>query len=91
MGNNKEELKCDVDCNNSVNFFPKTKQLLEYEICVLNKCRDGVGFAWNILKRDGTDDEHLRKLYCDFDSRSKEYQEVLDVLQEECDRNCVHA
>ena len=68
--------------------FQKTKNLLEIEIKKLTEARDGVGKAWNLLKRDGIEDEHLRELYNDFDSRLKEYSLSIYALMEETKRNC---
>ena len=72
----------------SMCFFPKTKELLETEIKKLTECRDGVGKAWNLLKRDGVEDDHLRTLYNNFDSRLKEYNLSIGALMEETRRNC---
>lgn len=80
--------KLGISDVSSMCFFPKTKELLETEIKKLTECRDGIGKTWNLLKRDGVEDEHLRKLYNDFDSKLKEYHLSIDALMEETRRNC---
>ena len=79
---NEEEVEEDI------NFFPKTKQFLEKEIGELKQARDGVGKAFNLLKRDGIEDEHLRELYNAFDSKLKEFNLSIDALRSESLRNC---
>ena len=69
-------------------FFPKTKILLEKEIKILTECRDGIGKTWNYLKREGIEDEYLRKMYNELDSKLKEYSLSIDALMEETRRNC---
>ena len=67
----------------------KTIELLEKEIKLLTECRDGVGKAFNFLKRDNIEDDHLRELYKKFDSTLKDYQNSIDDIKENNLKNCV--
>lgn len=87
-GNFTDTKQLDKTVEGDMCFFPKTKELLENEIKIYTESRDGVGKAWNLLKRDGIEDEHLRKLYLDFDVRLKEYSLSIDALMEESMRGC---
>jgi len=60
----------------------KTIELLENEIKLLTEARDGVGKAFNVLKRNNIEDEHLRELYNMFDSNLKDYQNSIDDIKE---------
>lgn len=75
--------------NNSICFFPKTKQHLEKEIEILKQARDGIGRAWNVLRQKGIEDEHLRKLYNEFDIELKDYQQSVEALCEHSLQFCV--
>ena len=60
----------------------KTIELLEKEIKLLTEARDGVGKAYNVLKRDNIEDEHLRELYNKFDYELKDYKNSIDDIKE---------
>jgi len=60
----------------------KTIEFLTKEVETLTEARDGVGKAWNLLKRENRDNENLRELYYEFDSRLKDYQISIDALNE---------
>ena len=67
-----------------------TKELLEKQIKLLSEARDGVGKAFNLLKiHEGIEDEHLRKLYLEWDSKIKSYSRSIGILLEEDERCCV--
>jgi len=67
----------------------KTIELLEKEIRILTEARDGVGKAFNVLKRDNIVDNHLSDLYNKFDSELKDYQISIDDIKENNLRNSV--
>lgn len=67
----------------------KTIELLEKEIKLLTEARDGVGKAFNLLKRDNIQDEHLRELYNKFDYDLKDYTNYIDDIKENNLKNCV--
>ena len=60
----------------------KTIELLEKEIKLLTEARDGVGKAYNVLKRDNIEDEHLRELYNKFDYELKDYKNSIDDIKD---------
>lgn len=70
-------------------FFPKTKELLEKEVAILEAARDGVGTAYNVLKRKGIVDNHLQELYNEFDGTLKEYNQSISALIEQSEQFCV--
>jgi hypothetical protein len=67
----------------------KTIELLEKEIKLLTEARDGIGKAFNVLKRDNIEDDHLRELYNEFDYKLKDYQNSIDDIKENNLRSCV--
>lgn len=69
-------------------FFPETKDLLEKEIKRLTQAREGVGTAWNVLKSQGVEDEHLRDLYNTFDTKIKDYELGIRALYKESLNSC---
>lgn len=60
----------------------ETIELLEKEILLLTEARDDIGKAFNTLKRDNIEDEHLIELYNKFDSKLKDYQNSIDDIRE---------
>jgi len=60
----------------------KTTELLTREIEILTQGRDGIGKAWNVLKREKIEDEYLSEMYNAFDTKIKDYQNSLDILNE---------
>lgn len=60
----------------------QTIELLEREIKMLTEARDGVGKAYNTLKREHIEDDHLRELYNSFDSRLKDYELSIEAIKE---------
>ena len=67
----------------------KTIELLEKEIKLLTEARDGIGKAFNVLKRDNIEDDHLREVYNEFDYKLKDYQNSIDDIKENNLRSCV--
>jgi len=67
----------------------ETIELLEKEILLLTEARDDIGKAFNTLKRDNIEDEHLIELYNKFDSKLKDYQNSIDDIRENNLKNCV--
>ena len=68
--------------------FPRNKRPFGKEIKRLTQAREGVGTAWNVLKTQGVEDEHLRELYNTFDKKIKDYQLGIGALIKESERSC---
>lgn len=67
----------------------QTKKLLEKEIKILTEARDGIGKAFNLLKRDEEiEDARLRELYNKWDSKIKDYNISLGVIGEDYSGSC---
>jgi hypothetical protein len=69
--------------------YSKTIEFLEKEIKILEQARDGVGRAWNILKRDNIEDNYLKDLYNEFDSKIKSHKWSIEALNNEIKTNSV--